>query len=108
MLSRARSRAWLHGSRWRSVLRVRAIEYHISGELSHQKCATSVCQGERRDGVVTPSPPYALTSLRSRAYLALVSGRGGAEWNWVALRIANGVTFPHSGAKANGDPGVNR
>ena len=55
-----------------------------------------------------PSPPKALTSLRSRAYLALVSASGGSDWNWVALRRAKGVTSPHFGAKANGEPGVNR
>ena len=45
----------------------RAIRFHCSGLLSSQNRATSVWSAVRADGVVTPSPPRALISLRSRA-----------------------------------------
>ena len=42
--------------------------------------------------VVLFSSPRDLTSLKSAAYLALVSAGGGAGRNWLALSSTNGVT----------------
>ena len=78
MLSSPNSRALSHESSRRPSERDLAIRFHCSGELSSQNSAVSVCSAVRALGVVTPSPPSALISLRSAAYCAEVSAYGGS------------------------------
>ena len=109
MLSRANSRACSHGSSLVAAATVRAIRFHCSGELSTQNRAISVCSGVRALGVVTPSPPRALTSLRSAAYFRLGHrvGRTGTELRAVPEHERRD-RLPSPGANANGRSGVKR
>jgi hypothetical protein len=92
MLSNPSSRALFHESSRRSSERDLAIRFHCSGELSNQNSAVSVSSAVRALGVVTPSPPSALISLRSAAYLAEASAYGGPGRNCDASSSTNGVT----------------
>ena len=62
------------------------MRFHWSGELSLQKRPISVCSGVRLLGVVMPSPPSSLISLKSEANFLLrhVVGRPRTELRAVA------------------------
>src|ERR1700746_2205541 len=108
MFRRPNRRAFAHRSSPFLVATVRAIRFHRSGELSTQNRATWVWSAVRALGVVTPSPPRRLTSLKSLAYRFDVTAYGGPGRNCAAAFRTNGVTPAQPGANAKSEPGVNR
>src|ERR1700704_957602 len=79
-----------------------ATRFQIAVGVSDcQKVAVWVCSGVR---IVLFALPSALTSLKSRAYRALVRGGGGPGRNWSGEGSANGVIVANclnSGIGAN-------
>src|SRR5215813_2344511 len=108
MFNRPNRRASCHRSSPLLVATVRAIRFHLSGELSTQNRATWVWSAVRALGVVTPSPPRRLTSRKSVAYRLEVTAYGGPGRNCEAAFRTNGVTSAQPGANAKSAPGVNR
>src|SRR5262245_7162421 len=108
MLSKPNNRAFSHGFRFIVADTVRAIRFHCNGELSIQNSAICVWSGVRALGVVTPSPPRALTSSKSNAYFLVSISYGRIGGNCPLWVRTKGVTFPHPGANAKGKPGVKR
>src|SRR5437868_180445 len=87
---RARSRALSLPSSLRAVATVRAIVFQFPGP-SNQNRAISVWSAVR---TVLTLPPTALTSLKSRAYVALVSAGGPGSQYCEGDSKVNGVTLP--------------
>src|ERR687896_742652 len=108
MLSNPNRRAFSHGSSPSAIETVRAMRFHAKGELSIQNKPISVCSSVRALGVVTPSPPSNLISLKSAAYFLLPTRYGGLERNCELRLSTNGVTSPQPGAKAKLTPGGKR
>src|SRR5207342_2101336 len=108
MFRRPNRRAFSHRSSPFLVAMVRAIRFHAWGELSTQNRATWVWSAVRALGVVTPSPPRRLTSLKSLAYRFDVTAYGGPGRNCELEFKTNGVTSDQPGANAKSEPGVNR
>src|SRR5262245_2692917 len=108
MFRRPSRRAFSHRSSPFLVATVRAIRFHRRGELSTQNRATWVWSAVRALGVLTPSPPRRLTSLKSLAYRFEVTAYGGPGRNCELAFRTNGVTSDQPGANAKSEPGVNR
>src|SRR5262245_8404644 len=108
MFNSPNRRASCHRPSLLLVAAVRAIRFHRSGELSTQNRATWVWPAVRALGVVTPSPPRRLTSLKSVAYRFDVTAYGEPGRNCAAACRTNGVTSAQPGANAKSEPGVNR
>jgi hypothetical protein len=72
-----------------SVASARSVRGHWIAAFSDQKRATSVCSGVR---TALSARPYALTSLKSSAYSALVSGFGPSGRNWSFDVSVSGLT----------------
>src|SRR5262249_61543397 len=92
MFNRPNRRASCHRSSPLLVATVRAIRFHLSGELSTQNRATWVWSAVRALGVVTPSPPRRLTSRKSVAYRFDVTAYGGAGRDCGGGFRTNGVS----------------
>src|SRR4029453_12946786 len=75
----------------------RATSFQLATGLLCHHLAINVWVAVRAEGVTTPSPPSALTSLTSAAYAALLSASGPAERNCDELFIRNGLTPPTHG-----------
>src|SRR4051794_27899475 len=109
MFSSANRRAFCSRLRWRCNETCSAISSQCPGGValwpgtSAQKCANSVSSAVR---AVLVLPPYSSVRLKSAAYRVLSKAGGGGGRNCEALVMAQGVTCPHCGVRAEVTPGV--
>src|SRR5262249_61569342 len=104
MFNRPNRRASCHRSSPLLVATVRAIRFHLSGELSTQNRATWVWSAVRALGVVTPSPPRRLTSRKSVAYRFDVTAYGGPGRDCAGAVRTDGGASRQPGANAEARP----
>src|SRR5262245_40000983 len=96
----ASSRALSRPSSLRASATVRAIVFHAPGP-SNQNRAMSVWSGVR---TVLTLPPTVFTSLKSRAYVALVNAGGPGSQYCAAESKVNGVTLTQLGWAEGANP----
>src|SRR5579864_5072167 len=89
-LRMAKRRALVSRFEWCALTARSAISFHVFQIGGAQNLAASVWSAVR---VVLVFCPRLFTSFRALAYAAPVTSGGGADRNWDALSITNGVTL---------------